>query len=319
MRASDQHPPATLIAEIASQCGRSVPADTALLADDLKSRYGESLVAIVLYGSCMRTHNYTEGVVDLYVIVDSYKGAYRERLLQLLNFLLPPNVFYLEVAGQTGTIRVKYAVISVSDLKRGCTHWFHSYIWSRFAQPVRILFARDWASRNFLYNTFANAVLTFLRSTIPTLTRGRLDAEAIWTNGLALTYAAELRPERQTRARYITHQNLGDFIRLTHSAAPVLMDLIQVIPQGYYACIVDEQTRKRASGLWRVRRWQGRILSVLRLMKAVFTFRDCVNYAAWKIKRHTGISVKVTPGLQRHPILFGFSVLWQLIRRDALR
>jgi hypothetical protein len=56
----------------------------------------------------------------------------------------------------------------------------------------------------------------------------------------------------------------------------------------------------------------------LRLSKAAFTFRDCVDYAAWKIERHTGIRIEVTPTLQRHPILFSFRVLWQLIKRDVL-
>jgi hypothetical protein len=76
---------------------------------------------------------------------------------------------------------------------------------------------------------------------------------------------------------------------------------------------------RRASWHWRLRRWQGKILTVLRLAKAAFTFQDSINYAAWKIERHTGVRVEVTPMLRRHPVLWGFKVSWRLLRRGVLR
>jgi hypothetical protein len=55
------------------------------------------------------------------------------------------------------------------------------------------------------------------------------------------------------------------------------------------------------------------------LSKATLTFHDYLNYAAWKIERHSGIRVEITPMLRRHPILWGFKVMWQLLRRGVLR
>ena len=95
--------------------------------------------------------------------------------------------------------------------------------------------------------------------------------------------------------------------------------MLAALEQGYYKNIADAGLRKRSLRQWRLRRWQGRVLSILRLMKAAFTFRDCVDYAAWKIERHTGVAIPVTPRLRRHPIFFGFSAMWRLIRRKALR
>jgi hypothetical protein len=40
------------------------------LADALRARYGEAVVAILVYGSCFWRHT-DEGLVDLYVIVDN--------------------------------------------------------------------------------------------------------------------------------------------------------------------------------------------------------------------------------------------------------
>jgi len=58
---------------------------------------------------------------------------------------------------------------------------------------------------------------------------------------------------------------------------------------------------------------------VLRLAKAVFTFENGADYLAWKIERHTGVHIEVTPRLRRHPILLSPPVLWRLLRRGAVR
>ncbi len=306
-----------LITEIASQSGRRVAGDFYTLTDEMRVLFGDSLLAVILYGSCMTTQNTKDGIVDLYVIVDKYSNAYHKRYLRILNQWLPPNVFYLEAGSGEDSVRIKYTVISLEDLQYGVTSWFHSYIWSRLAQPVRILHARDEAVRHTIHTVLAGAVLRFLRTSIPVLNQLTVDAQTIWTNGLTLTYQSELRPERDGRAGHLTQQNLGDFIRLTECAAPEL-EMVKPLPQSYYQCLTGRQGQRRALRLWRIRRWQGRLLSVLRLAKAGFTFRNCADYAVWKIERHTGVTITLTPRQQRHPVFFGVSVLWQLMRRGII-
>lgn len=319
-QAFEQHPAPELVAEIASQCSRAAPPQLSVLIDSLQTRFGQALTAILLYGSCLRSEDITDGVIDLYAVVDDYHHAYAEQLLRLFNACLPPNVFYLEApVHQHLTLRSKYAVISIQDFERGSTHWFHSYMWARFAQPVRLLYTRDESTRVRIHTALAQAVLTFLRSTIPVLGTGETDTETIWTRGLTLTYAAELRAEKAGQARQLAQLNLGDYLRLTAHAAAGLKGRLEPQAHGRYRCLVDENRQRRAIWQWRVRRWQGRILSLLRLAKAVFTFRDCIDYAAWKIKRHTGISVEVTPLLRRHPLLLGTLLLWRLLWRGTIR
>ncbi len=317
-QSADTLPP-QLLTEVAAQSARVVPDAFGRLAGALQSRFGESLDAVILYGSCLHSQETREGVVDLYAVIDDYRNAYRERRLRLFNAWLPPNVFYLEIGDGEDVLRTKYAVISREDFARGCRDWFHSYIWARFAQPVRILYARDETTRDRINRSLAEAVARFLQTTVPVLGTCVVDAEEIWSRGLALTYAAELRPEKQGQPRRLTHLNLGDYGRLTAAAAPVLEGRMQELPRGDFRCIIDAREQRSARRKWRLRRWQGRMLSVLRLIKAVFTFNHCVEYAAWKIKRHTGVTIEVTPRLQRHPILWGSSILWQLLRRGILR
>lgn len=311
--------PPQLLAEVAAQADRLVPEEFRRLAGALQDRFGDALDAVLLYGSSLRAQDPAEGVVDLYAVVDDYRHAYDRRRLRWFNAWLPPNVFYLELDGPEPRLRCKYAVISRRDFAAGCRNWFHPYIWARFAQPVRLLYARDAAARERLHRDLAAAVLTFLRTTMPALPAREMDVEALWAGGLALTYGAELRPESRGRARRLTHLNMGDYCRLTAAALPALADRLEPLPNGDLRNRVGEWPRRRARLQWWLRRVQGRMLSVLRLIKAVFTFNNAIEYAAWKIQRHTGVQIEVTPRLQRHPILRGTSILWQLLRRGVLR
>lgn len=310
--------PPGLVSEIASQSSRPVPPVLAVLLESLEARFGDSLRGVLLYGSCLHNDDPTDGIVDLYAIVDSYRNAYPEFYLRAFNAWLPPNVFYVEETSRHTILRAKYAVISMEAFEEGASRWFHSYIWARFAQPVRVLYARDEESCSRIHEALAQAVLRFLGSCIPALGAEDVDAAAIWTRGLTLSYASELRAEKG-RAGQLAEANLEDYARLAASAAPGLKDALTTLSDLRYRRTTGESERRRAIRCWRLRRWQGRVLSILRLSKAVFTFRDSVDYAAWKIERHTGVSIDVTPRLKRFPLLLGPVVLWRLLRRGTLR
>lgn len=312
-------PPEALIRQIALETSEAVSEDFIVLAEAMRSRFGTSLDAILLYGSCLRSREIGDGIADFYVVVSSYHKAYPQNYLRLMNDWLPPNVFYLEVERDEKKFRAKYAVVSMGHFEEGMRRWFHPYLWARFAQPSRLLHARDDAIRRRIHESLAHAVLKFLKSSLPVLGSSPVDTEAIWTNGLMQTYAAELRPERATRARQLVQLNLEDYALLTRNALPTLGKVLEALPGGNYQPLADARERRRASLRWRLRRWQGKILTVLRLAKAAFTFNDSINYAAWKIERHTGVRVEVTPMLRRHPVLWGFKVSWKLLRRGVLR
>lgn len=68
---------------------------------------------------------------------------------------------------------------------------------------------------------------------------------------------------------------------------------------------------------WGLRRVQGKFLSVARLIKASFTFDGGIDYLAWKISRHSGVKIELTPWQRRHPLLAGIVLFWRLRRRGA--
>ena len=82
--------------------------------------------------------------------------------------------------------------------------------------------------------------------------------------------------------------------------------------EGTLAPTLTPAGRRRILSEWtRARRW-GKPLNVARLMKAAFTFDGAAKYAAWKIERHTGVPVPLTPWAERHPILAAPGVWWRV-------
>ena len=310
--------PPALTDVIARQCAWTVPDSCTAITGAIRESYGAALLGVLLYGSCSRDEAIEDGIVDVYAIVDDYQSVSEKRYLAYLNAWLPPNVFYREITDNRGLIRIKLALISLADFRGGILNWFHSYLWGRFAQPARILYARDEALRDEFHGLMAQAVLTLLKASIPTLAEKSGNAEAIWTRALALSYSAEYRPEPDTKAGQLVRSDAVGYAGLLEAALPALGVMLCRQGEDNYLCLSDHGDGKTALRRWRLRRWQGRVLSVLRLMKAALTFQNGVDYAAWKINRHTGVSIEVTPQLRRHPLLFGWRVFRQLIKRGLL-
>lgn len=315
-------PPPSLLQAIQRQSLQPAPAGLDRLADRLLERYGDAVQAMLFYGSCLRSGDVLDGLVDLYVIVSDYRRAYRRRTLSVANRLLPPNVFYLEVPTPHGVIRSKYAVLSMRDLQRGTSMgWFHSYFWGRFAQPVGLLYARDDPAARQVIGALAQAVLTFIARALPRLP-AEFDAAELWQTGLALSYRCELRAEKSGRSAELVAAFRDYYEQLTQAAAAALPYTARTNSDTRpvrYRAEIPPATRRFSRLAWGTRRLQGKALSLLRLGKAVFTFRGGVDYIVWKLERHSGTSIEVPPRVRRYPLLWGWGLLWRLYRRGVFR
>lgn len=163
----------------------------------------------------------------------------------------------------------------------------------------------------------ASAVVCFLRNAVPAMTDERFGTTDLWQRGLALSYGAELRPESTRRPESLIADS-GYYERVTAAAIPALPDLLSG-KDGVWQTLATRPARRACLFRWRLRRIQGTLLSLLRWIKAAFTFSGGVDYAAWKIERHTGMRIEVTERLRRHPLIYGWPVLWKLWRSGTLR
>lgn len=296
--------------------GRQAPAPVRALGEALHQRFGAQVKAVLFYGSCRRANDDMGGIADLYLLVDDYRAAYGRLLPALANRILAPNVYYLEIPFDGRTVRAKYAVVSLRQFEQGTAHWFHSYLWGRFAQPCGLLYCADEVVRQRLMKALGQATVTFVRQVLPRLP-AEFDAEDLWAGGLLLSYAAELRPERPDRIRAHYADSADDFKALTRAIA---------MEQGW-GIAPGERYRNPSGGLerwlcilkWSLRKAQGKLLSLLRLLKASLTFDGGIAYIAWKIERHSGVKVEITPFMRRFPMLGGLGALWRTWRQKGFR
>jgi hypothetical protein len=301
---------------IGSQIAARAPDAVAALGEVLRGRFGHHALAVLFYGSCRRANDDSGGIVDLYVLVDDYHAAHGKFLPALANRLLAPNVYFLETPVAGRVARAKYAVVSMDQFERGTTRWFHPYLWGRFAQPCGLLFAVDEQVRRRIVRALAGAATTFAARTLPRLP-AEFDAQAFWTRGLLLTYATELRSERPDRVRAIYAHAALELQALTRALAGDL-GWAPTVSGGYRNPVAREEGRWSALS-WAVRRLQGKALSVLRLLKASFTFDGGLPYLAWKIERHSGVELQITPFMRRFPRLGAVGAFWRTWRRGGFR
>jgi len=309
----------SLQALVAAPLRRPPPAPVRVLAEALAARFGESLVAVLAYGSCLRDVAPQEGLIDLYAVVSDYRSALSGRWRPWTSALLPPGVFYLEMTHGGQRLRAKYAVISRADLAAGIGRWFHPYLWGRFAQPALLAWGRDDDTAEAMAALLAPAVPRLLAEAAPMLAGG-FDADTLWCRGLVLSYGSELRPEAPERVRTLVAHDRGHYRALTRAALPWLSGRLALAPGGTaYICPANRWQRAGARLRWRARRIQGVVLSVLRFVKAGATFDGGVDYAAWKLERHTGQPVHIDERVRRHPLIFGWGLFGRLLRRGMLR
>ncbi len=312
---------------VAAELARPAPEPAVVLADAIRRRHGATVAAVLFYGSCLRKGT-TEGVLDFYVLVDAYRDAYASRWLARANAWLPPNVLYLEAPHAGGVLRVKYAVVSREDFAKGSAGvGLDGRIWARFSQPALLVFARDAAVRRETVSAVAAAVRTFVERLRPLLPASgaiqHVVPAELWRTGLRETYRAELRSEAAASIEALYAADSGRYDRVTTAA---LRDLsarggcaLHEDGTGGLSVEADAAELRRARRAWRLRRPLAKALAVLGLLKTAGTFDDWVSYVLWKLERHSGRKIEVTERQRRRPLVYGWPVIFRLLRERVLR
>ena len=184
-------------------------------------------------------------------------------------------------------------------------------IWARFVQPSALAWSRDEAAQA-VPEAVADAARTAARLAAALGPEsGR--AEDYWKALFRATYRAELRVEQPGRENAILEANPDHFDGLL-PAAVVSAGIPFGETDGRIAPRLSPAERGRLRRWWAVRRGLGKPLNLTRLVRATATFEGAARYGAWKLERHTGIAVELTPWRERHPVLAAPGVLWRVWR-----
>lgn len=258
-------------------------------------------LAVLFYGSNLRTGS-LDGVLDYYVLLP---GAPEKGMW--------PRVSYREWQAGGETLRAKIAAMTLAkfaDAAAGTA--LDTTIWARFVQPSALAWVRDEAARASVAEAVAAAARTAARLAAA-LGPQEGHAEDYWRALFRATYRAELRVEQQGREDSILAANREHFIgllRLAFGSAGVAY----AEDGGTLTPRLDQAERRKILRWWERRRRLGKLLNAARLVRAAGTFDGAARYAAWKVERHTGIAVPLTPWRERHPILAAPGVLWRVWR-----
>lgn len=272
----------------------------------------------LFYGSALWKEPTDDSVWDLYVLVDHYAQCGGNRLLQLAGHLLAPNVYYHEIRNaEHPPIRGKIAVMTLHQFVAHCRGRVLSpQTWARFAQPTRLIAARDEATKSALTEALAQAVLTFHRATTPWM-GDTCSIEEFWQLGLRQTYASEFRSERANRQMALVDASRDAFIeRTTRALQTHRVQHLSLNEQTLHNTMPMTQRRWRQR-ITRLRNTISKMLHLLRLAKAAFTFAGGIDYLLYKMERHSGVRLQASAFQKRHPLLGAWPLIVQGLRKRA--
>jgi len=234
----------------------------------------------------------------------------------LLNWMLPPAVYYLENANEDGSLSTcKYSIISLKAFERKCTRRaFLSMVWGRFSQPCVLLFPKNTQTHIRIQSARANAITHMAKQTRP-LVSGPITATKFWARGFLESYKTELRPESSdTRSEEI--------VTRYHARYDKLMTILYGAPNsdGQYGLPNTPTAVKTAYKLkWTARRICGKMLAAIRILNSAATFDGGLDYALHKLKSHSGVTIEVTENQRRHPVLWSPVLAYKLYKRGAFK
>ncbi len=301
-------------AQLARPAGRQVEAIAGRVRVDAAKTAGgdpDQVVAAVLgYGSCLRDVSPAEGLADFYVLIADGAPVSTNPLARLGCRIAAPNVYYAECVHEGQTLRSKYAVLPLSQFEQCVSEKTQNpYFWARFAQPCALIWGQA-AYYDRVVGAIQTAITTMLHNGL-SLADGQTEHQELWLRALQATYGTELRSESADRARHILSTSPQWYDAVARAA--VGDDLAAVLDR------VSDRQWAKGRARWKKRRLRGKALSVLRLIKAAFTFQGGADYLAWKIERHSGVAVKLSGWQRRHPILASVWLMPKLYLQGAFK
>ncbi|MBS7670883.1 hypothetical protein [Croceicoccus gelatinilyticus] len=278
----------TLTARIETALAADVRPEVQAFAAKLATQ--ADALAVLFYGSNLRSGS-LEGVLDFYVLT---RGP-REKGLW-------PRVGYHELEMGGEVLRAKVAEMRLLTFAHAASgDHVDTTIWARFVQPCALAWTADEAARETVVCTIRAAAITASRFAAA-LGPDEGTEQDYWGALFRATYKAELRVEKPGREQQILAFGAGHFDGLMRDAWAA--DGIAFSVEGeVLSPTLTEREGSRILKKWSRRRRLGKPLNVLRLLRAATTFEGGARYLAWKVERHTGVAVPLTPFREKHPLI----------------
>ncbi|MHA6332299.1 hypothetical protein ACXYL9_01335 [Qipengyuania sp. CAU 1752] len=288
-----------LAARVSAQLQQEVRPEVARFAEALAQDAGA--MSALFYGSNLRTGS-LEGVLDFYLLLP---GRQVDRIW--------PRVSYHEREEDGVVLRAKVAAMSLEQFDKACRGKSRdTTIWARFVQPSALAWLAGEPLIDPVIDAISSAVQTAARLAVALGPECGTERE-YWRALFAATYEAEFRVEKAGREDSILDTHAVHFDGLLPIALKA-QEIAFTLEEGLITPRMDAGHRRAILLWWRRRRRLGKPLNLLRLVKATTTFEGAALYAAWKVERHTGVPIEVTPFREKHPLLAAPGALIEVMR-----
>ena len=180
---------------------------------------------------------------------------------------------------------------------------------------------RDDETRSSLAADCAEAVVTMV-SRMLALHPDAATTEDLWQAGFATTYTTEMRVETPETIRTVYDAAPDRYAMVTALAVEILArrGLVQGRVDGPSLQVrMADPAREAILKAWNRKVPVAKALYVVRLLKSAATFGDWLPYALWKLTRHSGVTIELTPRQRRHPLIYGWPVILRLIKSQTFR
>lgn len=294
--------------------------DVLPFVESILRRYGNKVVGIFMYGSMLSKVTATSSSFpDFFVVTDGYRRVFQRLSHWLLAYFLPPHIYHLRLDEQR---RCKYNLISLGRFRRECSRRAKDiYILGRFGKRVALVYARDELARASLTDCCFSAMSNVVHWTLRGMQRP-FDEKDFALSCLNLSYAGETRVETSSKVPKLFESEREFYLEVYPgllAKLPVAKKMARKNSQGLYEPAGGSLVRmvRRLRYGWFLKK--SRIRGIMRWPKFLVTVDEWVDIILAKIERTKGIKIQLTANQRRHPLIFGWSHFFRLLRAGAIK
>lgn len=288
------------IAKASMSCARDAELDAFIAT--FRRAFGENLVAVLLYGSCLSASmKKASSFRDFFVVVDDYRTVAKGAIDSIVLPWLPPNLRYQIIEHAGMRIDAKYHLLTLREFQNMSSSTAPDlYVIGRMSKRVGIVHARDEDARMAIQEALGNAFFANARISLPLVTEPVTFVELIHTF-LKTSYLSELRLETKDKITEIHDSEREHYDTLYGLLVESLVESGDLtMAGGLYS--------RRASGTWsrRTTKWyltKSKIRHMARFPKMIRDMDNWMEQLAGKYERTVGKPAPLTDFDRRHKLL----------------
>ncbi len=302
---------------IQAELGQPVMEEASFVAKRLADELGEQALAVLFYGSCLRTGD-GAGLMDFYVLTKDARGYGGNAVSRFTHWLVPPLVRYYKCDLDGKIVHAKVAVMTLSCFEKLAKPGaLDISIWARFAQPAALIYTQNEQIKTRLHHAIRQAMVTAIGWAV-CFGPDEGTAGDYWRALFRKTYAAELRIEGICRADLIVDLAEKRYIDLWLPALEAAGFVSITRGADKFTVHMPAKRRRAMKRKWILCVLASKSANLLRILKGAVTFEGRADYVIWKLERQFGVKLELTPWQRAHPLLAAPCLLLQLRRKKAM-